>query len=206
MIAKSENISIEILKSIYLFSALSDEDLKLIVKCGKFISLKSGESLFSQGQPAESFFWVKEGQVKIFRCSVDGDEKVFHVFDSGQTFAEAFIFQDKPCYQVCAQAIHKTTVLQINSHVYRQILHHSVDTCFRVMAEMSSRIHGWLTDIDNLTLKNANYRLIHFLQSRVPCGQDHFDLDIPKNVLASRLSVKPETLSRLLKNLQKEFN
>jgi CRP-like cAMP-binding protein len=37
-----------------------------------------------------------------------------------------------------------------------------------------------------------------------PDDQECFDLDIAKSVIAARLSVKPETFSRIIKNLREQ--
>ena len=48
--------------------------------------------LIRQGQAATHFFLVLEGRVKLFRISVDGQEKVVEIIQAGQTFAEAVMF------------------------------------------------------------------------------------------------------------------
>jgi len=149
---------------------------------------------------------VQSGKVKIFRLSPDGEEKVFKVFEPGRTFAEALMFSAAPAYHVNAEALQESYVLVVNANEYRAVLSQSVESCFQLMGEMSGRMQSWLTEIDNLTLKNANYRLAYFLQEHIQQQHDNsavVQIDMPKHVLASRLSVKPETLSRLLKQLQK---
>jgi CRP-like cAMP-binding protein len=71
------------------------------------------------------------------------------------------------------------------------------------MGVMSQRMHWLLNEVDRLTLHNATFRLVAYLLD-LQAGNEgdpliHFD--VPKHVIASRLSVKPETLSRILKQL-----
>src|SRR5690606_24369462 len=42
-----------------------------------------------QGDPAERFYLVQSGKVKLFRISADGKEKVVEIIPAGHTFAEA---------------------------------------------------------------------------------------------------------------------
>ncbi|QLQ32575.1 MAG: winged helix-turn-helix domain-containing protein [Candidatus Thiothrix singaporensis] len=74
------------------------------------------------------------------------------------------------------------------------------------MSLLSKRIQWLLDEVDNLTLHNATFRLIYFLLEthQHPNYCNIISLDVPKHVLASRLSVRPETLSRILKNLAKQ--
>jgi len=44
-------------------------------------------------------------------------------------------------------------------------------------------------------------RTVSYLLHKAPPDESRFELDIAKSVIASRLSVKPETFSRILKNL-----
>jgi len=78
-----------------------------------------------------------------------------------------------------------------------------VDTCFRVMGDMSLRLRQLIKEIDDLTLQSATGRVAGFLCGKyVYKGQSRVEINLetPKGVLASRLSVKPETFSRILHN------
>ena len=87
----------------------------------------------------------------------------------------------------------------------RTILQGSTDTCFRLMADMSKWLKRQITDIDALTLQNATLRFTNYLLHQVPAGTQHeatITLGAPKHVIASRLSIQPESFSRILRNLQ----
>ena len=73
------------------------------------------------------------------------------------------------------------------------MLRESVDTCFVVMGALSQRLRALVGEIDNLTLHNAKSRVARYLLAHLAEERRNFDLDIPKGVLASRLSVTPET-------------
>ena len=82
---------------------------------------------------------------------------------------------------------------------YAGILHQSTDACFAVMAQMSRRLHWQVAELDRLTLHNAASRVVRYLLDQVPSTHlvtSEFQLDTPKHVIASRLSITPETLSR----------
>ncbi len=191
------------LKSAYLFSQLDEEQLQRVIAMGQPISLMDGEALFEVGDEAKRFFLVSDGQIKLSRLSLNGNEKVIEVVVAGYTFAEALMFSERPAYPVRATALGNTHLIAIDSRRFRELLRESVDTCFRVMGDMSMRLRMMIKEIDDLTLQSATGRVAGFL-----CGQYmykgrervEFDLTTPKGVLASRLSVKPETFSRILHN------
>ncbi len=195
------------MRSVYLFASLNDQQLMQLRQSMHRHQLEEGNFLFQQGEHANRFFIVLKGHIKLSRLSTEGAEKVIEFILTGQSFAEAIMFMSRQIYPVNAQAIGYTEVLSFENKVFLDILAQSFDTCLRVMCDMSMRLRGWLNEIDNLTLQNATYRLIWFLQQQLPKNPQfpaEILLDIPKNILASRLSVQPETLSRILKNLSQQ--
>ena len=158
------------------------------------------------GDEARRFFLVKEGKIKLYRLSVEGDEKVIEVVRAGGTFAEALMFMDQPRYPVSASALGKTELWAIDNKGFLDLLRQSVNTCFRMMGDMSLRLRRMIKEIDDLTLQNATGRVAGYLcgQYRLHGQRREVELDTPKGVLASRLSVKPETFSRILQNFTRQ--
>ncbi len=195
------------LRSIYLLSQLSPEDFERVVAAMHVHRLEKDQRLFDQGQPARRFFYVKKGQIKLFLLSVDGEEKIIHIEHTGQTFGEAIMFMDKPIYPVSSEAVQPSEVLSFDNKTFREVLARSVETCFRLMGAMSQRLQWHVGEIENLCLHNATFRLAAYLLRKVPPEADHstnVHLSIPKVTLASRLSIKRETLSRILARLRKQ--
>lgn len=184
-----------------LFSRLSDKQLARIAQKTCQVELREGEALFEQGDEADRFYLVVNGHLKLFRLSPDGNEKVIEVVSPGQTFAEALMFLDASFYPVGAQALSRARVLSVDSKSFLQMLRESVELCFLMMGDMSFRLRGLIQEIDDLSLHSATCRVAGYLLTNAPEGESRFDLKIPKQVLASRLSVKPETFSRIIKRL-----
>jgi CRP-like cAMP-binding protein len=98
----------------------------------------------------------------------------------------------------------KTELIAIDSQKYAALLQNSVDSCFKLLGVMSQRIHGLVNDIDSLTLHSSKSRLAGYLVSCLTHSSSAgktIKLELPKGVIASRLSMKPETFSRALHNL-----
>ena len=101
-----------------------------------------------------------------------------------------------------APTMKDTELFAIDAQKYAELLHHSVDSCFKLLGSMSQRIHSLVSDIDSLTLHSSKSRLAGYL---INCLSYHpkgiINLELPKGVIASRLSMKPETFSRALHSL-----
>jgi len=192
---------IDALRGAPLLSGLSDEQLKQVSAGATRIHLEPGSWLFSQGDPSSRFFFVLKGQIRLFRLSPDGAEKVIEIVSPGQTFAEALMFLNAPRYPVCAAALEPADLIGIDSRTFAAMLRESVDTCFLVLGTLSARLRGLIGEIDNLTLHSAKSRIARYLLEHVPPDRQSFQLDVRKSVLASRLTVTPETFSRVIKHL-----
>ena len=192
------------LRATPLLSELRDAQLQRVLAHAVRHTLDEGQWLFSQGDPARAFYLVESGQVRLFRLSPDGTEKVIEIVSAGQTFAEALMFLNAPRYPVCAAALAPTALIAIDARDFAAMLRDSADTCFVIMGALSRRLRGLIGEIDNLTLHTAKTRVARYLLARCPQDRRAFALDVRKGVLASRLSVKPETFSRVIKQLTDE--
>ena len=190
------------LRNAYLFATLDEPQLQRIEAMSRALSVSNGDTLFRFGDPARRFFLVTDGQIKLYRLSPDGNEKVIDLIRPGHTFAEALMFLEQPSYPVTATALGETQLLAFDNQAFLDLLRDSVDTCFRLLGDMSQRLHGLIREIDDLTLQSATCRMAAMLIRHLQGSKlRRFTLHAPKGVLASRLSVKPETFSRILHNL-----
>ncbi len=194
----------QMLQGVYLFDALSEPQLERVMQSMATVKLSPKQGLFAFRQPAQRFYLVKSGQIKLFRVSPDGDEKVVEIIQPGKTFAEAIMFMERHIYPVNAEAIEASELYSFDMGVFLDLLKDSRQTCFRLMASMSQRLHALVEEINSLTLQNATYRLVNYLLDQLPEGvveAPSIHLSTPKSVIASRLSIQPETLSRTLARL-----
>lgn len=194
------------LRRTYLFAELPPEHLETLCNTMQELHLGIGEGLFRHGQPADRFFYVHEGLIKLFRLSPEGGEKIIELIRPGETFAEAVMFMGTEArYPVSAAAVSDSRLLSFSQKTFLGLLRASPDTCFGLLASMSRRLHMLVNQIDSLTLQNATYRLVAYLLDQMPSGvhaSSEVQLTTPKSAIASRLAIQPETLSRILARLR----
>jgi CRP/FNR family transcriptional regulator, dissimilatory nitrate respiration regulator len=203
----NNNIKPTSLRNTYLFEALDNTQLTRVIASSQTINLDAKQTLFAAGQPADNFYLLQTGQLKLFGISADGDEKVLEIIHPGETFAEAIMFMQKNTYPVYAEAITDCQLYSFNMQVFTSVLRESTDTCFTLMASMSRLLRARVNDINHLSLHNATYRLVVFLIEQLPedaLQLSAIHLNTPKSIIASRLSIQPETFSRILKRLSKQ--
>jgi len=195
------------LRKCLLFSRLDDAEFETILAHTRLVALDENGQLFEQQQPAREIFLLRSGQVKLALISPEGHEKVIDLISPGVSFAEAVMFSGSHIYPVTATALVRSQVWGIDAATYEGILRQSTDACFVVMAQMSRRLHWQIAELDRLTLHNAAFRVVAYLLEQLPNTQlatAVVRLDIPKHVIASRLTITPETLSRTFATLSRE--
>ncbi|MGL6251270.1 MAG: Crp/Fnr family transcriptional regulator, partial [Billgrantia desiderata] len=84
--------ALQAVRQVPLFSGLEDETLALLTDGALERSYRRGTLLFSAGEPADRFYVVLSGWVKLFRESPDGNECMVGLFTRGESFAEAAMF------------------------------------------------------------------------------------------------------------------
>ncbi|MBF0311044.1 MAG: Crp/Fnr family transcriptional regulator [Magnetococcales bacterium] len=190
-----------------LFSALTPDQRQKVAQSTNLITFEKGVRLFSEGDEASHFFLVARGQIKLSREASNPDrEKILEIVRPGSTFATALMFLKRNIFPVSATALTTGEVYRFDNHVFMSLLRDSPETCFRVLAVLSHRLHDQVEEIDGLCLQNAPSRLVQFLLQEARCGTSdavRFQLTVPKQIIAARISVKPESLSRILNGLSR---
>ncbi len=207
LVADDRDLANARLRQCVLFSGLEAPQSERVLDHTRLARLAEGEILFEQEQPAHELFLLDSGRIKLARVSPDGHEKIIDLVSPGGTFAEAVMFSKERTYPVTASALGDSRVLCIDAAIYSDILHQSTDACFAILAQMSRRLHGHIREIDRLTLHNATFRVVAYLLDQLPSthlGSAELKLGTPKHVIASRLSITPETLSRTFARLGRE--
>jgi len=193
-----------VLKQSHLFTSLTEVQLDRVYKHCRIVNLNDGQLLFAQGDEVAYFYLVLSGKIKLFRMSPEGQEKIIEIVPQGGVFAEALMFMDQPHYPVCSAALSETVVVGIDAKNFKAMLWDSVDTCLLLLGDMSFRLRKLVHEIDTLTLHSGTCRVASYLLDHSTEGRAQFDLDVAKSVIAARLSVKPETFSRIIKNLREQ--
>lgn len=196
-----------LLRRAVLFAGLPEDIFATLAGNAHEVRLATGEILFRQGDPADRFYFVCEGLIKLYRLSSDGDEKIIEVMRPGGTFAEAVMFMGTGRFPVNAEALNDARLLGIEHRHYMDILQRSPEACFTLLGDMSRRLHQHVNQIESLALQNATYRLVSYLLDQIPRdikASPEVLLMTPKTVIAAQLSIQPETLSRILAKLRRK--
>lgn len=197
----------ENLKQHYLFSGLGESVFTPLIAAVTEKTLEKGEVLFHRGDPASHFYFLDSGLLELNLLSATGEKKVLEVIGPGRTFAEAIAFMHEKKFPVTAEALDRSVLCQIPIQSYVDILRADPDASMRLLSDVCRHLHARVREIEHLTVQNARSRLaIYLLDHVVETNDDEatIRLSLPRHVIASRLSIQPETLSRLFRTLVDE--
>jgi CRP-like cAMP-binding protein len=194
-----------ILARLPLFQELAPEQIAELETACRERRLSKGEMLFHKGDPAKGFFVVVFGQVKLAFPSSQGNEKVVQILGPQQSFGEAVMFMGRS-YPVFAEALADSLLLHIGSGPVFELLEKDPLFARRMLAGLSTRLHSLVQDVETYSSRSSAQRVVDYLLQHCPeseSGENSFDILLPtsKQVIASRLNLTPETLSRIFHDL-----
>jgi CRP-like cAMP-binding protein len=196
----------QILSRLPLFQELVPEQIAVLEAACRERRLAKGEMLFQKGDPPKGFFVVVFGQIKLAFPSSQGNEKVVQILGPRQSFGEAVMFMDRP-YPLFAEGLVDSLLLHIGSTTVFELLERDPLFARRMLAGLSMRLHSLVHDVETYSLRSSAQRVVGYLlqhcpQQDGPCeGSFNISLPTSKQVIASRLNLTPETLSRIFHDL-----
>ncbi|MBN8246890.1 MAG: Crp/Fnr family transcriptional regulator, partial [Verrucomicrobia bacterium] len=195
------------LRACRLFSDLPADDLRAVTALVSVQTLERDDYLFHEGDPSTGFYLVQKGAINVHRVNAAGKEQVIHVFRAGETFAEAALVTDRG-YPADARAVEASQVLVIQRAGFIGLLKRQPEIGLRLLASMSLHLRVLVSQLEDLTLKDVETRLIHWLLQRCPDPASRspvtLELHGTKRVLAAELGTVSETLSRSLAKLRSQ--
>jgi len=195
----------QILSRLPLFQELAPEQIAALETACRERRLSKGEMLFQKGDLPKGFFVVVFGQIKLAFPSSQGNEKVVQILGPRQSFGEAVMFMDRP-YPVFAEGLVDSLLLHIGSVTVFELLESDPLFARRMLAGLSLLLHSLVQDVETYSLRSSAQRVVGYLLQQCPqseASEGSVDISLPtsKQVIASRLNLTPETLSRIFHDL-----
>ncbi|MBF0248909.1 MAG: cyclic nucleotide-binding domain-containing protein [Alphaproteobacteria bacterium] len=186
-----------------LFAELSGAMVDDLLKDASVMVSPASGLLFSQNDPAEHFFVLLEGQVVISIYREDGSQAVIETLSPVATFAEAAMFLYKQ-YPATAEYAPGSRILSIPVDSFLRRLKSCKGAAVAMLGSLARWERTLSAQLDSLKMETPAQRLMSFLLGEAPPDQMAaftVRLDMDKAVLARKLGITPESLSRLLARL-----
>jgi CRP-like cAMP-binding protein len=138
---------------------------------------------------------------------------VVEILDQGQSFGEAVMFLEVP-HVVTAQTLADSLLLLVPKEAVFEGIERDPGLARRMLAGLSRRLHQLVADVESYSTRSGTERLIGFLlhdcgleaprdsaAADAPAGPVDIELPVAKGIIASRLNLTQEHLSRILHDL-----
>jgi CRP-like cAMP-binding protein len=194
---------VALVQGLPLFQGLAEDTLAHLLGGGLVRRYERRALLFVQGEEAAHLFVVLEGAVRLFRASPDGQDSTIAMLGPSESLAEAAIF-DSGRYPVSACAAEPARLLVVPAESFLARLRKNPDLAFNLLAAMSRHLRRLVRKIEQLSGRSSLERVAEFLLRLCPVEQGRAELELPQDkvLIAARLNMQPETLSRALARLR----
>jgi len=195
----------EVAKESILFSTLPGDLADTLMQRSVTQAYDRGTMIFLQGDPATTVYIVLEGWVKLFRISPNGAEAVVGVFTRGRSFGEAAAFRGD-VYPVASEAVTDCKLLQVRAQFILEMMKLRPELCTAMLASTYRHLQALVSQVEQLKAHTGAQRLAEFLLGLCPVEEGACAVTLPydKILIAGRLGMKPESLSRAFARLREE--
>ena len=220
------------LRAAQIFAHLDEAQLTRLAGVARLLELPAESTIFLQGDPAEAFFLLSAGRVKVFKMLRDGRTATVRHVPAGQTFAEAALFHET--YPSSTETMTDSRLYRFETDQVLALLNADPQFAINMIAAMAHLLGLLNRRVEELLLP-VPARLARYLLGladeqldRMPArpgatggrgasvspgapGSPAVPPDVPRVVrlptskreLAARLGTVPETLSRTFDRLKR---
>lgn len=186
-----------------LLSGAPQGSVDLLLKTARLRPFERGATIFLQGERANAIYIVVDGWVKLYRVAPNGAEAVVGVFTKGRSFGEAVAFRHD-VYPVAAEAVTDCKVIRIEADAYLRQIRENPEFAVSVLSATFVHLQSLVSQVEALKAQTGAQRVAEFLLELSPCVTGECEVVLPydKVLIAGRLGMKPESLSRAFGKLR----
>jgi len=157
---------------------------KTVIECGM------DRSVFRQGQPADSLFYLRQGKIKLTVISQQGKEAIVAILGPGEFFGEGCL-AGQPLRIATANAMTDCTLDKIDKLVMTRMLHEHHDISELFVKHLLSRNIRYEADLVDQLFNSSEKRL-----ARILLLLSHFGKESKAEVVVPR--VNQDTLAQMV--------
>jgi CRP-like cAMP-binding protein len=165
----------------------------------RIVELNEGENFFSQGDPADSVFYIQQGRARVTVVSSSGKEATITLISSGDFVGESALAAIPGLRLSTATALGKCTALKITREEMIRVMHqeHAFSNLFlKFLLERSMRTQADLVDqLFNKSEKRLARILLLMAEFGEPGEREKFIPPITQETLAEMIGTTRSRVS-----------
>lgn len=178
-------------------------DLDLLFTWGAiFKAYCKNETIFEEGDKANFYFQVVEGDVRMFNSSEEGKEFTQGYFYKGQSFGEPPLLINEQ-YPASAVAHHSCKIIKLSKDKFLRMLQEYPNIQKNLLELMARRIHSKATASKDIINHKPETRILSFLKANKKGSCDQKELvPFTRQEIANFTGLRVETVIRTISKLQ----
>jgi CRP-like cAMP-binding protein len=186
-----------------LFSELDDPGLAQVASISRVMAYPEETTLFTSGTPADAFYGVLNGAARLTTVAPSGNETLIAIIERGDTFAEAALF-GSGLYPVDGMASAGSRLVRVDGVGFTRLIREDKGLARAMLSSLFRRQVDLVQEIRFLRATPPVERLASYLLGllRADAWSGEGRLPVSKQLIASRIGIEPESLSRSLTRLQ----
>jgi CRP/FNR family transcriptional activator FtrB len=186
-----------------LFSDLPPDVLSEITIDASVVKYGRNDVIFHQGDKPDALRVVLDGQVGLTGTVTDGGETMVEILKAGEMFIAAAVLTEKP-FLMSAVALAPSRILALPGERFRRDVRERPDLSFIMLTSLAKHFRMLVREVKDLKLKSAAQRLALYLLGLTTKREGSTIVRLPhsKSVIAARVGIRPETLSRAFAHLK----
>jgi CRP/FNR family cyclic AMP-dependent transcriptional regulator len=155
MDASTECPEAALLAEVPFFQLLDDEERNILASQLDVVRFKAGEMIFSYGDPGDSLFVIREGEVEVFFKDDTGGRIVLETARSGDFFGELSLLDNGP-RTASVVAVHDTEALRVDRGDLDHLLHLHPEAALELLTAMGRRMRVTAELLRHTASRNVN--------------------------------------------------
>lgn len=136
-------------KETNFFKELSDEALNAVTEKATVKHFQPNEALMKKGDPADSFYVILKGSLKIVTTDAKGEEIIINKVNAGETIGELALIDELP-RSAGAIALERVEALELTKEVFFKLLDERWDVAQGILRGFSTRLRFSTTYIEKV--------------------------------------------------------
>lgn len=174
----------------------------------RLASLRRSTSLFSQGQLADSVYFIDDGLVKLTRTNDRGGHIILCICGPGHLIGEEALTNDERHYYSEAEVLTASNLYRIPREVILSSLANNTELDNALISYLLHRKLNLAMKVELLCLHDVEYRILHYLAELSTLVKpledgDGYQVPITQLELADLIGATRETTSTTLNQLER---
>ena len=172
---------------------------EIIKQYGKTYS--PGDYIFREGDVGEVMFIIQKGKVNITKRTDEG-EKILVTLAAGDFFGEMAII-DKAPRSASAIAAEETVCIVLDEVLFEQQMQRNAKIVKKILKNMSARLRAMNDQLQNLTTKDFNMRVVNTLIIHVHKNGDNSSLSLTTLISQTGMEEHRDKLDEIIQAMGK---